>query len=256
MPKGILAMDTELDSPPHHGPNLQSLGSPPRTKWKPAVKTDFSQVRMNLKDYGRGLLQIPSAYQEPLQPTSQSSKMTDLPPKYVAQRFLTSYRDNFHTQFPIMDWHAFEAECDQLYRTTSLASLGSAWGAVFLSVLACGTLYTLDPGATVNGKAFLSAAIGLTNLWQEDFSIEKARLAFLTGVFLVEMNLKPAGWVWLGSAVRISQHIGLHHETGQWPFNEGEMRRRLWYCIYAWDRSAHPFLLSRSLPLLLRFCPA
>lgn len=94
----------------------------------------------------------------------------------------------------------------------------------------------MDPNAMAEGKALLSRAIAMSNPWENDFSIEEARAALLICVFFVESNLKSAGWVWLGSAVRISQAIGLHVEGGPWTRLEGEMRSRLWYCIYSWDR--------------------
>ena len=238
MPKGAPAIELELGSPPYHGAELHPVGSPPPRRKKPAMLGDFSQVRANLTDYGRGLLQIPAPYRVAVPPSSKPLEMPDLPPRHIADRLLASYHENFHLHFPVLHWSTFESECDELYGTKSLASLGNAWGAVFLCVLACGTLHTLGPSWTQDGKAFLTTAIGMTSRWQDEFSIEDARMAFLTGVFLTELNLKSAGWVWLGSAIRISQDIGLHVESGPWSPVEGEMRRRLWYCIYAWDRLA------------------
>jgi Fungal specific transcription factor domain len=238
MPTGAVAMDVELGSPPVQGAEVQPVGSPPPRRKRPTVLRDFSQVRANLTDYGRGLMQIPSPYRMGAPRSSKPSEMPDLPPRHVADLLLASFHDNFHSQFPVLHWSTFESECDHLYRTKSLASLGTAWGAVFLCVLACGSLHTLDPNRAEDGRAFLTTAIGMINRWQNDYSIEDARMAFLTGVFLTELNLKSAGWVWLGSAIRISQDIGLHVESGPWSTMEGEMRRRLWYCIYAWDRCA------------------
>lgn len=238
MPKGALGTGLDLGSPPYHGPELQPVGSPPPRRRKPAVLRDFSQVRANLTDYGRGLLQIPSPYRMVVPQSSKPLEMPDLPPRHVTDRLLASYHENFHLQFPILHWSTFESECDELFRTKSLATLGNAWGAVFLCVLACGTLHTLDSSQSHDGEAFLTTAIGMRKHWQDEFSIDDARMAFLTGVFLTELNLKSAGWVWLGSAIRISQDIGLHVESGPWSSQEGEMRRRLWYCIYTWDRFA------------------
>jgi Fungal specific transcription factor domain len=247
VPKGALAMDVDLGSPLYHGTEIKPVGSPPPRRKKPTVLRDFSQVRANLTDYGRGLLQIPSPYRESIPQIHKPLDMPNLPPRHIADHFLTLYRENFHVQFPILHWSTFQAECDELYRTQSLATLGNAWGAVFLCVLACGTLHTLDSSRTQDGRAFLTTAIGMTNRWQDEFSIDDARMAFLAGVFLTELNLKSAGWVWLGSAIRISQDLDLHVESGPWSTIEGEMRRRLWYCIYAWDRlAAHQMCLRSS----------
>ena len=180
-----------------------------------------------------------ACFQSPIEPGShafQSSPPLDLPPRHVADPLLASFHDNFYSQFPALHWSRFKSEYDHLFQTRSLASLGNAWGAVFFCVLACGTLYTLDSSRIQDGRAFLTTAIGMTNRWQDEYSIEDARMAFLTSVFLTELNLKSAGWVWLGLAIRISQDIGLHVESGLWTTMEREMGRRLWYCIYAWDR--------------------
>lgn len=238
MPQGALAMDMDLGSLPYHGAELNPVGSPPPRRKKPAVSRDFSQVRSNLTDYGRGLLQIPSPYRVVIPQSNKPVEMPDLPARHITDRLLASYYENFHMQFPIIHWSTFGSQCDELYRTQSLVSLGTVWGAVFLCVLACGTLHTLDSSGMQDGKAFLTTAIEMKNHWQDEFSIEDARMAFLTGVFLTELNLKSAGWVWLGSAIRISQDIGLHVESGPWSSIEGEMRRRLWYSIYTWDRWA------------------
>lgn len=241
LPKGVLAMEADLSSLPYPGAEPQSGGLTPARRKKPTAPGDFTQVRTNLIDYGRGVMRIPSPPR--VMATSQSNKhpeMPEPPPRQIAERLLAAYHENFHPQFPILHWPTFESECDQLYRRKSLAPLGTPWGAVFLCVLACGTLHTLDSSRIQDGKAFLTSAIGLTNRWQDEFSVEDARMAFLTGVFLTELNLRSAGWVWLGSAMRISQDIGLDVESGPWSPVEREMRRSLWYCIYVWDRYSGP----------------
>jgi Fungal specific transcription factor domain len=239
-PKGALAMDLDPGSPPSHAAEARPVGSPPPRREKPAILQDFSQVRANLRDYGRGLLQVPTPYREAVPQGNQPLEIPDLPSRHTADRLLASYHENFHLQFPILHWPTFKSECDQLYRKNSLAALGNAWGAVFLCVLACGTLQSSDPSQSLGGKAFLTTAIAMANLWQDEFSIHEARMAFLAGVIFTELNLKSAGWLWLGSAIRISQDIGLHVESEPWSPIEGEMRRRLWYCIYTWDRSTTP----------------
>ena len=246
MPKGGVALDTDLGSAPYHEAELQRVGSPPTRRKKPAALRDFSHIRANITDYGRGLLRIPSPYRVVAPQSNKPLAMPDMPPRHIADRLLASYHENFHLHFPVFHWSTFESECGQLYRTQSLASLGNAWGAVFLCVLACGTLHTLDSSRTQDGKAFLTKAMGNTNHWQDEFSVDDVRMAFLTSVFLTELNLKSAGWVWLGSAIRIAQDIDLHVESGSWPSIEGELRRRLWYSIYTWDRFA-PLLASRIL---------
>ena len=115
------------------------------------------------------------------------------------------------------------------------------WVALFFAVLACGTLQTLDslphsPKAEVEGMSYLDTSARALNNWTDEMVIDHARASLLISIFATEVNLKSAGLVWLGSAVRIAQDIGLHCETGPWPVVEGEIRRRVWWAIYAWDR--------------------
>jgi len=76
----------------------------------------------------------------------------------------------------------------------------------------------------------------LTDLFNDEFTIDHARAALLTSIFLMEINCKSASWTWLGSTVRIAQDIGLHRESGPWGVVENEVRRRVWWGIYVWDR--------------------
>ncbi|KAI9889319.1 MAG: hypothetical protein M1814_005562 [Vezdaea aestivalis] len=76
----------------------------------------------------------------------------------------------------------------------------------------------------------------MTEAWNDDFTLNHARTALLTSVFLFEIDVSSAAMVWHGSSVRIAQDMGLHCESGPWPVLEGEMRRRVWWAIYLWDR--------------------
>lgn len=235
-------MDVDLTGPAYPGAELQPVG--PARRKRMDVPGDFSQVRANLTDYGRGVLQIPSPPWMVMPQNDEHLQMPEPPPRHITDRLLAAYHENFHLHFPILPWSTFKVECDQFYRRKSLGSLGIRWGAVFLCVLACGTLHTLDSSRAQDGKAFLTSAIGMTSRWQNVFSIEDARMAFLTGVFLTELNLKSAGWSWLGTAIRISQDIALHVERWPWCPVKGEMRRSLWCCIYVWDRFGPPLILA------------
>src|SRR5690606_30028910 len=86
------------------------------------------------------------------------------------------------------------------------------------------------------GRQYLIYGRMLTDLFNDEFTIDHARAALLTSIYLFEINRKSAAWTWLGSAVRIAQDIGLHRETGPWGQIEAEMRKRVWWGIYVWDR--------------------
>jgi hypothetical protein len=108
------------------------------------------------------------------------------------------------------------------------------------AIFAMGALHSLDPKINrfQDGKRFLVESMKLIDVWQDHFAVDQSRAALLVSMFLNEINIKSAAWIWLGSATRIAQDIGLHVETGPWPRIEGEMRKRLWWGLYAWDRYA------------------
>jgi hypothetical protein len=124
------------------------------------------------------------------------------------------------------------------------------WSSLLFAILAVGVLFSTEPSIhrPDQGKDFIETSRRLIDLWNDEFVIDHARAAILTSIFLTEMNLKSAAWTWLASAVRISQDIGLHAETGPWPMIEGEMRRRVWWGIYVWDRHMS---LELGRPLLI-----
>ena len=99
-----------------------------------------------------------------------------------------------------------------------------------------GTVHLADPRKLRDGKEYLTKATSMIDFWQDELSFDQAKFCFLLSTFLLEINAKSASLIWLGSAARIAQDIGLHAETGPWPIVEQEMRRRIWYSIYAFDR--------------------
>jgi hypothetical protein len=136
----------------------------------------------------------------------------------------------------------FYAEYQKIYQEGTIGGMRRGWGAVLFCAFACGAVHTLDPNRLRDGKEYLTKGTAMIDFWQDELAVDQAKMAFLASIFLTEINLKSAACVWLASAVRIAQDAGLHVETGPWPAVEGEMRRRIWYSIYAFDRfvTRHP----------------
>ncbi|KAI7208474.1 hypothetical protein KC365_g16064 [Hortaea werneckii] len=55
-------------------------------------------------------------------------------------------------------------------------------------------------------------------------------------IYYLENNKRSPGWLFIGAAVHIAQAIGLQNDRGLYPPFETEMRRRVWWSIYIWDR--------------------
>lgn len=203
-------------------------------KSKPLVKQDLSRVRTSLRKVGMGVFKAPYPHNQHAFAQGPSKPgLPGLPPKDVADELLAQYHASFHVTLPIIHWPSFVQQYEAVYREGSLHTVQRIWGALLLGVLGCGSLTRGFQG----GQYYLDAAKSLVDAWDEDLSIDHVRCALLISIILVETNSKSAGWVWLGTAVRMAQDIGLHHESQTWPSVEDEMRRRVWWSIYACDRS-------------------
>ncbi|KAI9795284.1 MAG: hypothetical protein M1833_007256 [Piccolia ochrophora] len=230
----------DMDGEPAQQPTvrLPEVGSHPRRRQRPPVTKDLTRVRANLRNYGRGIFKPPPPYRQAGSPPLFSPPLPDLPVKATADHILGQYRSSVHVVIPILHWPTFHQTYESVYHHGTLRNVPPIWSSLLFAVLACGVLNidnrSIDQAR--EGKAYIETSLRLTDLWNDEFTVDHARSALLTSIFLAEMNLRSAAWTWLGSSIRISQDIGLHCETGPWPVTEGEMRRRVWWGIYAWDR--------------------
>lgn len=204
---------------------------------EPLEVPNIQSVRTNLRQQGRGVIKPP-----PDRPPGYQSRplthLPSLPPKPVADLLLRQYHSSVHQITPVLHWPSFFHEYEVLYRNGTLQAVPPAWGSLLFSVFACGVLHTAEASDMQldQGKLYLEASRMFINLWTDEFTLDHARAALLTSIFLTEMNMKSAAWIWLGSALRIAQDIGLHHDVGTWSVIEGETRRRVWWAVYVWDR--------------------
>ena len=236
MSKDSLSIGLALSSPSQSTLDLPPVGLPPQRRPKHRIVQDFSRVRSNLRSYSGSLLKAPAPYRRIRSQHGLPSELPDLPPKHVADRLRDQYFNHIHLQFPILHKPTFYAEYEKVYQEGTIGGMRRGWGAVLFCVFACGTMHTLDLNRLQDGKEYLTKGTAMIDFWKDELSVDQAKMAFLASVFLTEINLRSAAWIWLGSAARLAQDVGLHVETGPWPAVEGEMRRRIWYSIYAFDR--------------------
>ncbi|KAH1450630.1 hypothetical protein KXX58_004774 [Aspergillus fumigatus] len=229
-------MDLEIDGTGQPQLKLPDIGYRPSRRPKAPVLQDLSEARVNLRKYGRGILKVPSPYRQPGPKSLLTADPPRLPPKDVANHLLAQYYSCIHCVLPIIHWPSFMVEYENVYRNGSLVGVPREWAAVLFGVFACGSLHTLDRNREEEGKEFIKTSCGVIDVWQDNFTLDQARCALLVSIFLYEVNSISASWVWIGSAVRIAQELGLHIESGPWPVVEREMRRRVWWGMYAWDR--------------------
>ena len=196
------------------------------------VARDVSVVQANLWRYGRGIFMVPSRSPQDSSGRIPSSAASELPSRMVAKELLQHYHNTVHAAFPIIHWPHFTQRLDSVYREGSLQAVPRSSAALLFAVFAFGALHR----TVREGLKYLEVSKTLMDIWAEDFDLDHARCAFLCSAFLIESNLKAAGWSWLGIAVRISQHLGLYTEFGDFSALEQEMRRRVWWSLYAYDR--------------------
>lgn len=243
-------MDVDTEGPQQVALQLPEIGSHPKRRQRPPPPQDLSRVRSNIRNFGRGIFKPPAPYRQIGSQAHFNPPRPDLPPKHLADHLLSSYYASVHMIIPILHWPTFQQEYEAVYKAGSLHGVPPVWSSLFFSVIAVGTLFSSEPSIQRphKGKEYIETSRVLIDTWNDEFVIDHARSAILVSIFLTEMNLKSAAWTWLASAVRISQDIGLHNETGPWPMIEGEMRRRVWWGIYVWDRHMS---LELGRPLLI-----
>lgn len=218
--------------------DIPTIGRSPRRMLKARTPQDLTQARAELSNYGRGLLKPPvtgNRVNEQSQPPP-GTEFPPLPARALADHYLNYYFECFHRQFPVLHWESFQQQLGQIYDKPASESITPESVAVMFVVLGCGALSTRDPSRLEEAQHFLTRAVSSLNFWEDEVSINQAIVAFLASVFLAEINRKSASWIWLGAAIRIAQDLGLHVQGGQWSPVEGEMRKRIWYSFYVWDR--------------------
>lgn len=240
-------MDLDVDSSGQSPIRLPDVGYHPPRRNRPAARQCLSAVRSNVRNYGKGIMKMPPPYRQIRTQAVMTENLPVLPPRNVANHLLGQYFSHIHSVLPILHWPTFLADYDKVYQKGSLHGAPREWAAVLFSVFACGAQHTLDSDKFTDGKDYVKTSMMIIDVWQDEFSMDQARAALLLSIFLFEMNLKSASWVWLGSAVRTSQDIGLHIESGPWSAVDGEMRKRVWWGIYAWDRCVNQNVYSNSL---------
>ncbi|KAK9239316.1 fungal-specific transcription factor domain-containing protein [Lipomyces kononenkoae] len=218
----------------------------------PRLIHDFTAVRNHLEKYNRGVYKPPAPYRPPTTESHNafesigSSKIT-VPPKDDATQLIGAYYDSIHSWMPVVHWPTFLAQFQHLYAGGGdLSRVSPAWASTFFAILACGVrARPLHGGqareATATAREYIIASREFTDLFNDAFAVDHCTSALLVAVFLVELNCTSAAWTWLAAAVRKAQDLGLHRELtpgtrAGTSVIEIELRRRIWWALYVWDR--------------------
>nr|POE85224.1 putative transcriptional regulatory protein [Quercus suber] len=205
----------------------------------PPAMEGFEETRRNIRDYSRGIFKAPAPYHHPAPLPDYAQPNCPLPPKQVADRLVSHYHGSVHVYAPMLHWPTFMSEYESVYQAGSFQHSSHYWVAVFFGVLACGTMMDPQPSKPAQdgeGARYLDTCMRHLYTWSDEFNMDAARAALMISIYFIELNLRSAGWVWLGVAIRSSQDIGLHTSKGSFSPMEAEMRKRVWWSVYNWDR--------------------
>jgi hypothetical protein len=203
----------------------------------PPPMHNFEHVRRNLRKYSRGVFKIPPTHRPVTATPLINSPEPALPPIQFADSLLANYYAHLHRAAPMFHWPTFIDQWQKVKAAGTFVGTPQIWVGLLFGVLACGTLQpTSHSNPDVEGMRYIIAAARLLNTWTDNMLPTHAQTALLVSIFLYEQNIRSAGWVWLGTCVRMSQEIGLELDNGPWTPLEAEGRRRLFWAIVAWDR--------------------
>lgn len=244
--EAVGATDGSPFSQPGHDrlwPKVPEVGSvPERRPQAPPMIKDLAEVRAYLRDYGRDVFKPPPPYRQVGKQEDFRHPILPLPPGEIGCKLLARYYETIHNVIPILHWPGFTENYEKIKNKKDSTGVSPVWGSILFVVFACGIVYSTDPEIRElypdNGRTYIEYSRQLTDLFNDEFTLDHARAALLTSIYLAEINCKSASWTWLGCTVRIAQDIGLHRESGPAGAGKVEMRRRVWWGIYAWDRYA------------------
>ena len=210
-----------------------------RSEQKPTspLVPGFDEVRSNIQKFSRGVFKVPPQHRAHVQGPRISSTEPNVPPTAMVEDLLKTFHDQIHRQAPMIHWPTFIQQWEMVRDAGNFLGMEQTWVALFHIVLACGTLQASSAtNADTEGMRFYIIAARLINTWTDMLNVDHARTALLVSIFLYEQNVRSASWVWLGTAIRMSQEVGLECEDGPWSALELAGRTRTYWAIVSWDR--------------------
>ncbi|PKS11766.1 hypothetical protein jhhlp_001059 [Lomentospora prolificans] len=232
-------LDLDLEGLEQLSIHLPEVGSEPKRRKRPAPIHDLARARANMKTYSKGIWKAPPQFHQAPRPVASSGPRPPLPQRQAVDQLLRSYYAAIHTMFPMIHWPTFQRDIEEMYAVNNTYSVGTSFLSMFFAILAAGALFNSDQhnDRFAQPAELLEEAKRLIDPWKDEHSLDCVRTCTLVAICLNEMNLKSAAWHWLGIAIRMGQDLGLYLDSGPWPVVEGEMRKRVWWTLYALDRS-------------------
>jgi ribosomal protein L37AE/L43A len=222
--------------------NVPTLNLPETAReHKPGLPSmsNFDGVRQNLRVYGRGIFKPPPAYRRIGSSVNSQKSHIPLPPKQVADHLLSHYHGSVHIYAPHVHWPTFVQEYEEVYRVGSFDGKESIWVAMFFAILACGTLMDQPENSSLQDSestGYIAMCLRSLDFLCDDLTLNHVRVNLLLSIYHIEQNLTSTGWVYLAATVNIATDLGLQLEPAAYLPFEAEMRKRVWWSVYNWDR--------------------
>jgi len=230
---------------------MPEIGSRPLRRQQAGYSEQAVRAGSNVRNFSRGLFQVPGPQTTKHARPHLDLSRIELPPRHLADTLLAAYLSSTHLHMPILHWPSFKIEYNNVYTTGTFQCSTTTWSALFFAILANGMLHVKDPNInrSQQGRQFLDTSRILTDPWKEDFVLDDVRSALLSCAFFAEINNKSAASTSLASAIRIAHALHLNQDVSHIPLIDGEMRRRVWWTLYVWDRHlslelAQPYLID------------
>lgn len=219
---------------------IPDISANPQRRPHPPPPHNITDVRSTIRNYSKGVFKPPPPYRQVGKQSDFPHPIPELPKRAISDHILSQYYSTFHAVAPILHWPTFIKDVERVYEKGTLSEEPPTWSSVLFGVYACGMISVTDKAVRAiypdSGRQFIECSRMMTDLFNDEFQLDHCRSALLISIFMTELNCKSAGWTWLGSTIRIAQDIGLHRESGPWGIVDNEMRRRVWWGVYVWDR--------------------
>lgn len=217
-------------------PDISEVGRSPRRMLKARVTQDLTASRAQLSDVARGIMKPPIAPATPNSPDRRSPPLSTLPSREIAQHCLDMYLECVHRHTSVVYWPQLCQDFWTCYSPEPTPQMDRETIALCFAILALGALNSPDSRIKSMSGEFINTSSSYMDFWADRIGIHQGLACFLVSIYLAETNSKSTSYVWLGSCIRIAQDKGLHVQGGHWSAVDGELRKRIWYSFYIYDR--------------------
>lgn len=163
-----------------------------------------------------------------------------LPPRFAATPLIQHYLNNIFTLLPLFEEASLYASLDAVYHLDDIATAFDHWNVRMVLAIACLSQ------SEQRGDGLYSDAVGHVNAALVHAE-EVLHPGFISSIqcllLLVEYaTMDPHhfdSWTLIGAASRAMVDLGIHQDPSRsTPMNRSklEIRRRVYWCVYALDR--------------------